>query len=31
LVIAKVGVGGAVCLFTMSATHLVVDLNGEFP
>ena len=30
-VIVKVGVGGQVCLFTQSATHLVVDVAGYFP
>ena len=30
-VIAKVGAGGKVCLFTQSATHLIVDVNGYFP
>ena len=30
-VVVKVGVGGQVCLFTQSATHLVVDVNGYFP
>ena len=30
-VIAKVGVGGRVCLFASAATHLVVDLNGYNP
>jgi trimeric autotransporter adhesin len=27
--IAKVGDGGDVCLFTLAATHLVVDVNGD--
>jgi trimeric autotransporter adhesin len=31
LVIAKVGTGGAVCIFSQSATHLIVDLGGYFP
>jgi hypothetical protein len=30
-VISKVGAGGKVCLYTQSATHLVVDVNGWFP
>ncbi len=30
-VIAKVGVGGKVCLFTSNGTHLVADVNGYFP
>ncbi|CAB4895317.1 unannotated protein [freshwater metagenome] len=30
-VIAKVGVGGTVCLFTSAATDLIVDVNGYFP
>jgi hypothetical protein len=30
-VIVKVGDGGQVCLFTQSATHLVVDVAGYFP
>ena len=30
-VVAGIGAGGAVCLYTMSATHLVVDVNGYFP
>jgi hypothetical protein len=30
-VIAKVGAGGSVCLFTYAATHLIVDVNGYFP
>jgi len=29
-VISKIGSGGQVCLFTSSATHLVVDVNGSF-
>jgi hypothetical protein len=29
--VVKVGVGGQVCLFTQSATQLVVDVNGYFP
>jgi hypothetical protein len=31
LVIAKVGVGGKVCLFTSGAAQLVADLAGYFP
>ena len=30
-VIAKVGVGGKVCLFTQSGTELLADVNGYFP
>jgi hypothetical protein len=30
LVVARVGAGGAVCLFTYGATHLVVDVAGYF-
>ena len=30
-VIAKVGAGGKVCLYTESSTNLVVDVNGWFP
>ncbi|MFZ4812184.1 MAG: peptidoglycan-binding protein, partial [Ilumatobacteraceae bacterium] len=30
LVVAKVGAGGKVCLFTSAATHLIVDANGWF-
>ena len=30
-VVVKVGVGGQVCVFTQSATHLVVDVDGYFP
>jgi subtilisin family serine protease len=30
-VVAGVGTGGAVCFYTLSATHLVVDVNGYFP
>ena len=29
-VIAKVGTGGNVCLYTSQATHLVVDVTGWF-
>ena len=29
--ISKVGLGGAVCLFSLGATHLVVDVNGYVP
>ena len=29
--IVKVGDGGQVCLFTQSATNLVVDVDGYFP
>ena len=30
-VIAKVGAGGKVCLYTDAATHLVADVTGWFP
>lgn len=30
-VIAKVGDGGKVCLFSSQATQLIVDVNGYFP
>ena len=30
-VMAKVGDGGQVCVFTQSATNLVVDVSGYFP
>lgn len=30
-VVSKVGVGGSVCLYTLLATHLVVDVDGYFP
>ena len=30
-VVAQVGVDGKVCLFTMSAAHLIVDVNGFYP
>jgi hypothetical protein len=30
-VIAKVGAAGKVCVYTMSATDLVVDVNGSYP
>ena len=30
-VVSGVGAGGRVCLFTMVATHLVVDVDGFFP
>ena len=29
-VIAKIGSGGDICLYTSAATHLVVDVNGWF-
>jgi hypothetical protein len=31
LVIAKLGAGGKVCLFSLADTHLVADVNGFFP
>lgn len=31
LVVAKLGAGGAVCLFTQSGADLVGDVNGWFP
>lgn len=31
LVIAEVGVGGKVCLYTLAGAHLVVDVNAWFP
>ncbi len=30
-VVVAVGAGGQVCLFTQTATHLLVDVNGYFP
>ncbi|MBI5087418.1 MAG: PKD domain-containing protein, partial [Actinobacteria bacterium] len=30
LVIAKIGTGGAVCLFNSEATHLIVDVSGSY-
>jgi hypothetical protein len=30
-VVAKVGAGGRVCVFTFAATHLAVDVNGYVP
>jgi hypothetical protein len=30
-VIAKLGAGGKVCLYTYAATNLIVDVNGAFP
>lgn len=30
LVVAKIGTGGKVCIYTLAATDLVVDLNGTF-
>jgi hypothetical protein len=29
-VVAKLGVGGRVCLYMSSGTHLIVDINGYF-
>jgi hypothetical protein len=31
LVVAKIGAGGAVCIFNNQGTHLVADVNGYFP
>jgi hypothetical protein len=31
LVVAKIGAGGTVCLFTNSAVDLIADVNGYFP
>lgn len=31
MVIAKVGAGGRVCIFSLAATHLVVDVSGSLP
>ncbi len=31
LVVARLGTGGKVCVFTMGASHLVADVNGWFP
>ena len=30
-VIAKVGTGGRVCIYTLAATHLIVDVSGSLP
>jgi hypothetical protein len=30
-VVARVGAGGKVCLYTYGATHLIADINGYFP
>ena len=30
-VIAKLGTGGAVCMYVSAGTHLIVDVNGSFP
>ena len=30
-VVSKLGINGRVCLYSNSATHLVVDVNGYFP
>jgi hypothetical protein len=30
-VIAKVGTGGKVCMYNLTATHIIVDVNGYFP
>ena len=30
-VTAKVGAGGAVCIYNEASTHLIVDVNGYFP
>jgi hypothetical protein len=29
-VVAKIGAGGRVCVFTYATTHLIVDVNGYF-
>jgi hypothetical protein len=31
LVVAKIGTGGKVCLFTQSGAHLIADVNGYMP
>ena len=31
LVIAKIGDGGKVCVYTQSPTHIIADVNGWFP
>ena len=31
VVVAKIGAGGRVCLYTSNATHLIADVNGYFP
>ena len=31
MVIAKLGTGGAICLYTLAAAHLIVDASGYFP
>jgi hypothetical protein len=31
LVVAKVGDGGRVCIYTSQATHLIADIAGYFP
>ena len=30
-VLAKIGTGGNVCIYTKAATHLVIDVNGYVP
>ena len=30
-VLTKLGTGGTVCLYVQRTTHLIVDVNGEFP
>jgi len=30
-VTAKIGTGGKVCLYTSTATHIIVDVNGYYP
>jgi hypothetical protein len=30
-VVAKIGVGGMVCIYTYAATDMIVDVNGYFP
>ena len=31
MVLARIGEGGRVCIYTSTATHLVADINGYFP
>jgi hypothetical protein len=30
-VLTRIGTGGKICLYTETATHLIVDINGHFP